>query len=57
MATPRKEMEAKKRLGNKLDLVPAQVKHWLEKAEKDGVAVRKEYPKGKKTCVMLELGV
>ena len=57
LATPRKETEAKKRLGNKLDLVPAQVKHWLEKAEKDGVAVRKEYPKGKKTCVMLELGV
>ena len=57
LATPRKETDARKRLGNKLDLVPAQVKHWLEKAEKDGVVVRKEYPKGKKTCVMLELGV
>ena len=57
LATPRKETDAKKRLGNKLDLVSAQVKHWLEKAEKDGVVVRKEYPKGKKTCVMLELGV
>lgn len=54
---PHKETEAKKRLGNKLDLVTAQVKHWLEKAEKDGIVVRKEYPKGEKTCVMLELGV
>ncbi|MDY5597966.1 MAG: DNA-processing protein DprA [Kiritimatiellia bacterium] len=57
LAVPHKETETKKRLGNKLDLVTAQVKHWLEKAEKDGIVVRKEYPKGKKTCVMLELGV
>lgn len=55
LSAPRKETETKKRLGNKLDLVTAQVKHWLEKAESDGVVVRKEFPSGKKKCVMLEL--
>ena len=55
LAAPRKETEVKKRLGSELDLVAAQVKRWLEKAEAAGVVVRKEYPKGKKKCVMLEL--
>lgn len=55
LTAPRKETEVKKRLGSELDLVAAQVKRWLEKAEAAGVVVRKEYPKGKKKCVMLEL--
>ena len=55
LAAPRKETEVKKRLGNKMDLVAAQVKHWLEKAEKEGIVMRNEYPNGKKKCVMLEL--
>lgn len=55
LAAPRKETEVKKRLGNKMDFVAAQVKHWLEKAEKEGVVMRNEYPNGKKKCVMLEL--
>ena len=55
LTAPRKEAEIKKRLGSKLDLIAAQVKHWLEEAEKTGVVVRKEYKNGKKKCVMLEL--
>lgn len=55
LSAPRKEADVKKRLGSKLDLVSQQVKHWLERAETDGVVVKKEYPTGKKTCVMLEL--
>lgn len=50
----RKESEVKKKLISKLDLLPSQFKHWLEKAELDGVVVRKEFLNGKKKCVMLQ---
>ena len=56
LASPRKETDAKKRLGSTLDLVPAQVKRWLEKAVQQGFVVRKEHLKGKKTHVWLERG-
>lgn len=56
LASARKETEVSNRLKKKLDLVSAQVKYWLGRAEKDGVVARKEYPSGKKKpTVMLEL--
>ncbi len=56
LSVPRRETEVKKRIGSKMDLVPAQVRHWLEKAEKAGVVLRKEYPgRRKNPAVMLEL--
>ena len=48
LLVPRKEKDVKKRIGAKLDLVAAQVKHWLEEALQEGVIVRKEYQNGKK---------
>lgn len=57
LQTKRKEADAKKRLQSKLDLVSAQVKHWLERAKGEGICVAREYPAGGKgkVCVMLEL--
>ena len=47
----------KKRMVKEFDLVAAQVKHWLERAEAEGMLVRREYPKGKKgKVVMCEKG-
>lgn len=51
-----KESDVKKRLAKNLDLVPAQVKHWLERAVKEGVCITREVSVGKrgKTSVVLE---
>ena len=57
LSVPRDEKDVKKRLAKDFDLVTAQIKHWLEKLEVEGVLVRKEYPKGKKgKVVMCEKG-
>ena len=57
LTAPRDEKDVKKRLAKDFDLVTAQIKHWLEKLEAEGVLVRKEYPKGKKgKVVMCERG-
>lgn len=50
LATTHKEVEVKKCLGEKLDLVPSQIKHWLDRAENEGIITRKRCKK----CVMLE---
>ena len=57
LCVSRDEKEVKKRMSKDLDLVPAQIKQWLEKLERDGTVARKEYPKGKKgKVVMCERG-
>ena len=55
VSSPRKEADVKQRLARRLDLVNAQIKHWLDKAQTEGIVLRKEYPKGKKSVVMLQL--
>ncbi len=55
LTAERKETDVKKELGESLDLVPAQLRHWLEKAVRDGVVKRKERPNGRKTETVLEL--
>ena len=57
LSVRRKDAETRKRLATSLELVPVQVKAWLEKAEKEGLIKKVEYPVGKKgkTCKMLEL--
>jgi hypothetical protein len=51
---PHKETDVRKKLAQKLDLLPSQLKHWLTRAEQEMIFIRKEYQQGKKKCVMLE---
>lgn len=51
---PHKETDVRKKLVQKLDLLPSQLKHWLTRAEQEMIYIRKEYQQGKKKCVMLE---
>lgn len=53
LMVPRDEKDVKKRMAKESDLVTAQIKHWLEKLEAEGVIVRKEYPKGKKGKIVM----
>lgn len=53
LQSAQKEAEVKTRLAEMLDLVPAQVKHWLERAIEEGVLVRKEATVGKRKAVVL----
>ena len=55
LRTSRTETDTKKRLAKRLDLVPAQVKHWIARAEAEGVMVRHESPQGKRMKITLEL--
>lgn len=55
--SPRKEADVKKRLSSKCDLVPAQFKRWMERAVKDGIVERNEYPVGKKGKVAVMIGL
>lgn len=57
LSVRRKETEIKKRLAVSLDLLPVQVKAWLDKAEKGRIVRCAEYPVGKKgkPCKMVEL--
>ena len=58
LCASRDEKDVKKRMAKDLDLVPAQIKQWLEKLEYEGILRRTEYPKGKKgKVVMCERGL
>lgn len=57
LSHPRKESDVRKRVRDKLDILPAQFKHWLEKSLADGVLVRREVLSGKRKIAMLEVSL
>lgn len=58
LCAPRDEKDVRKRMAKDFDLVPAQIRQWLDKLEQEGAVRRTEYPKGKKgKVVMCERGL
>lgn len=57
LSHPRKESDVRKRVRDKLDILPAQFKHWLEKSLADGILVRREVLSGKRKIAMLEVSL